>query len=108
MQIVPRWISAAFCCSCQSFLAVFALFVATPLVLELRAEVNPEYYAVEASATVQTSPVQITLNWAPDWNAAGYTISRKAKDAASWTQFQALGGMATGFTDISVVEGASY
>src|SRR5205814_7492643 len=46
----------------------------------VRAETSPEYYAVEASASVQVSPPQITLNWSADWNATGYTIFRKAKD----------------------------
>jgi len=82
--------------------------VLTSLGLSARAETNPKYYAVEVSATVQAAPPQITLKWAPDSNATGYTVSRKAPTATSWTQVTTLAGSATAWPDVSVSNGGSY
>src|SRR5687768_15582037 len=105
MQTVFCRTSAVLRC-CRQILVVIP--VVALLAFELRAEINPQYYAVEASATIQGSPPQITLSWAADWNAVGYTISRKAKDGVSWTPLKALAGTATSFTDTSVTVSATY
>lgn len=70
--------------------------------------VDPFYYAVQASATVSTSPAKITLNWPADPMGAGYTISRKAFGATSWTQVGTLGGSATTWSDSNVSVGGAY
>src|ERR1044071_9221344 len=102
IQTIFGQIGSARCCS------KIIGFIAALFVLDLRAETSPQYYAVEASAGVQVSPPQITLNWGPDWNATGYIISRKAKEATSWTQLTALTGAATSFADVNVAVGATY
>src|SRR6266446_10773540 len=64
-------------------------------------------YAVEASATVQASPPQITLSWPQDTYAApsSYTVYRKAPGATSWGTGTTLAGTATSYTDTSVAVG---
>lgn len=48
-------------------------------------------YAVEVSATVQTSPAaQIKLVWPADSRANGYTIYRKPLTATGWTQIGSI------------------
>jgi hypothetical protein len=66
-------------------------------------------YAVQISATTQTSPPQITLNWEPDqYGANSYTVYRKAKDANSWGGGTTLSGSASSFVDTSVAVGSAY
>src|SRR5258708_3637546 len=67
-------------------------------------------YAVEASATVQASPPQITLSWPQDTYTApaSYTVYRKAPGAISWGTGTTLAGTATSYTDTSVAVGAVY
>src|SRR5438093_4409335 len=66
-------------------------------------------YAVQISATVQTSPPEIQLHWEPDpYGAKRYTVFRKNKDGASWGTGIALPGTATTYTDRNVVVGSSY
>jgi hypothetical protein len=59
-----------------------------------------------ASAQVQASPAQITLNWLADANATSYTISRRQGN--SWTTVATLGGGANTWTDSSVQTGTPY
>ena len=68
--------------------------------LTSRAETDPKYYAVMASATVQSSPAQITLKWSGDERATGYSVARK--NGGSWNTIASLGGSDTSFTDSSV------
>jgi len=67
-------------------------------------------YAVQLSATVQSSPPEITLRWPPDqYGANSYTVYRKAKAATSWgTAVTTLAGSETNYTDSNVVVGATY
>lgn len=67
-------------------------------------------YAVEISATVQSSPPQITLNWEADdpYGVTNYTIYRKAKDDTSWNFLASLDGSATSWTDANVTVGSTY
>ena len=74
----------------------------------LRAENNPRVYAVEVSATVQAAPAQITLQWAGDPYATGYTIFRKAPAAPNWTQISSVAGSVNTWSDANVVNGSSY
>lgn len=73
-----------------------------------RAENNPRLYAVEVSASVQASPPRIVLNWPSDPNASGYSVYRKSFTGTSWTLTGNLAGSATTWTDLAVVDGATY
>lgn len=72
------------------------------------AEVDPKYYAVMMNASVQNSPAQITLHWTADPAATGYTISRKAKTASSWSTLGSVGGGVNSYTDSNVAVGQEY
>ena len=63
-------------------------------------------FAVEVSASVQTSPPKITLYW-PGVSANSYTIYRRAGQAG-WSQIASLGGGATSYADTSVAPGTGY
>ncbi len=66
-------------------------------------------YAVQASATVAKNPPAITLHWAPNADAAGYTIWRKERDATTWNWM--VGKVDAGthdFTDTAVAAGQPY
>lgn len=73
-----------------------------------RAETNPYFYAVQASATVSKNPAQITLQWPGDANAISYTVSRKAPGTAPWSTVGTLVGTATSFVDQTVAVGGAY
>lgn len=67
-------------------------------------------YAVQISATLQTSPPAITLSWLPDpYGAKSYTIYRKSKTATDWGEpIAAFDGSVSNYTDTSVVIGDTY
>lgn len=66
-------------------------------------------YAVQISASVQSSPPRITLSWPQDqYGANSYTVCRKAKDATSWGSGTTLPGSATSYVDNNVVVGGTY
>jgi len=83
-----------------------------PLALAASASLQADdtfVYAVQISATVQTSPPRIRLQWEPDpYGARSYTVSRKGRNAMAWGPATVLPGNATGFTDPNVVVGGSY
>jgi hypothetical protein len=86
-------------------LAVLGLFAASG---NLRAD-DTFVYAVQISATVQSSPPRIILQWEPDpYGARSYTVYRKGKNAKSWGTGTVLPGKATGFTDANVLPGLTY
>ena len=67
-------------------------------------------YAVQATASVQTSPAKITLTWLQDTTATptSYTVFRKAAGATSWGTGTALPGSATSYGDTNVTVGTAY
>jgi hypothetical protein len=66
-------------------------------------------YAVQASATAQSSPAQITLSWTPGPGATnGYALSRKEAGAGAWTPLINLTGGITTYTDTNVTAGRIY
>lgn|ERR1043166_7085288 len=66
-------------------------------------------YAVQVSATVQSSPPQITLNWEPDpLGALAYAVFRKRKDATAWDEGNAVPLLANSYTDTNVLVGTTY
>ncbi|MGZ8940158.1 MAG: C25 family cysteine peptidase, partial [Limisphaerales bacterium] len=71
-----------------------------------RAETDPKFYAVMATAQVQTSPASITISWNSDGNATGYTIARRSGN--SWGDIATVGGSTHSWTDSNVSVGNSY
>src|SRR5690348_15522188 len=67
-------------------------------------------YCVEISATVQTSPPQITLHWQNDdsYGVTNFTIYRKAKNATSWNLLTNVDGSTFTWTDPNVSVGSTY
>jgi len=65
-------------------------------------------YAVQASATVQTTPPGITLSWPADPQATGYTLYRKGLADTSWGAGTVLAASATNYIDSDVVVGGAY
>jgi len=67
-------------------------------------------YCVEISATIQTSPPQITLHWQNDdiYGVTNFTIYRKAKEATSWNFLTNLNGSTFTWTDPNVTVGSTY
>src|SRR5688572_27275120 len=88
---------------CKSSMLGLLLGLAT---LSLRAETDPKYYAVMATAQVQASPASITLKWNSDPNATGYAIARR--NGSSWNNVANLGGSTLSWTDSNVASGNSY
>jgi hypothetical protein len=73
-----------------------------------RADTDPKWYAVEASAAVQVNPPQVALSWPADVNATGYVVSRKMVGDEAWGPGTSLAGSATSFVDANVSSGAAY
>jgi hypothetical protein len=67
-------------------------------------------YSVQASATVQASPPQITLSWPQDQCALpkNYTVYRKAPTTSSWGPGTELSASATSYVDTNVSVGTPY
>lgn len=67
-------------------------------------------YCVQISATVQTSPPQITLNWENDdpYGVQSFSIYRKDKDATSWNFLTTVSASTFSWTDTSVSVGSAY
>jgi hypothetical protein len=87
----------------------WAIFCAVPLLVSsINAETDPYWYAVQVSATVQTAPPQIQLNWPADANASAYSVYRKAFNATAWSSIGSLGATETSFSDANVTLGGSY
>ena len=67
-------------------------------------------YAVQVSATAQTSPPQISLTWPQDSvnPVSSYTVYRKTLDGTSWGTGTMLPGSATNYVDSHVTVGSAY
>jgi len=67
-------------------------------------------YAVQITASLETSPPSITLNWIQDmYGADSYTIYRKSKEATNWGPATlTLDGSVTNYTDTNVQIGTTY
>src|SRR5947209_633840 len=67
-------------------------------------------YSVQASATVQSSPAQISLTWPQDQYMLpnSYTVYRKAPSANSWGTGVPLSGTTTAYVDNNVTVGTAY
>jgi hypothetical protein len=65
-------------------------------------------YTVQVSATVQANPPRIALSWPADPDATGYTLYRKAREAAAWGAGTTLATNATGYVDSNILVGQTY
>ena len=66
-------------------------------------------YTVQLSASVRSSPPQITLSWPQDpYGVDSYTVYRKSRDASVWGRVAVLAGSATTYVDNNVAAGSSY
>lgn len=84
------------------FMGVLGLFAATH-------RGGATAYAVQVSATVNSSPAQIALSWPASPVAAnGYAVSRRDPGAATWSPVVNLVGTAQGYTDTNVTAGRVY
>jgi hypothetical protein len=74
-----------------------------------RADSTSEF-SVQASAAVQASPPQITLNWPQDsfMLPKSYTVFRKAPADSSWGAGITLAGWSTSYLDTNVTVGSAY
>ncbi len=67
-----------------------------------------EDYSVLTSATVMTSPAQISVSWVSDANALSYSIDKKLPSDTSWTNLATLSGTTISYTDNAVSAGIIY
>jgi hypothetical protein len=79
------------------------------LVLSAHADDTWEF-SVQVSASVQSSPPQITLSWPQDVYIVpnSYTVYRKAPNATSWGPGTTLPGTTTSYVDSNVSVGTAY
>jgi len=86
------------------------LLVGASLVLAVAAQGQLTSHAVQLSATVQSVPAQIRLNWVADTvaNVNTYTVMRRDGPGAGWATLANLVGSDNGYTDGSVQGGRVY
>jgi len=66
-------------------------------------------FAVQLTASVETNPSRITLNWLPDpYGALNHVVYRKGRDDQSWGWGTILSGNETNYTDTDVQPGVAY
>lgn len=90
------------------FGAAKLFFLALVVGFQAQAQTDPRAYAVEVSATVQSSPAQINLIWSADANATSYTLSRKAQTGTAWSTIATLAAGASSYSDTAVSANSSY
>lgn len=84
---------------------------ATGLLLAVTAEaqVRITSYAIQASATPQTAPAQIRLEWEPDTAPVNtYSVLRREAGAGDWVTLANLVGTASSYTDTGLTAGRLY
>ncbi|HYG21301.1 MAG TPA: fibronectin type III domain-containing protein [Verrucomicrobiae bacterium] len=84
--------------------------VATLLASDTSAGDRTWEFAVQASATVETSPPRITLSWPQDQNEvpSSYTVHRKSKNDLTWGTGVTLAGSTLTYIDSDVQLGGAY
>ncbi|HWQ93532.1 MAG TPA: hypothetical protein VN673_17845 [Clostridia bacterium] len=89
---------------------VWVLCTAMLVVLCLPAFADSTFvYAVQLSATTQSSPPRVDLTWPADpYGAVSYTVSRKLKHETSWGAGVTLPGTATSYSDSATTAGMAY
>jgi len=79
--------------------------------VQLGRAVEPTWeYSVQVSATVQTSPPQITFVWPQDTLGVpnSYTVYRKAPGETAWGAGTTLAGSVTSYVDANVTTGSAF
>src|SRR5579872_6380488 len=89
---------------------LFALILCASAARSGRAVEATWEYSVQVSATVQTSPPQITLSWPQDTATTPieYIVYRKPLQATSWGTGNVLPGSTTTYVDTNVAVGSTY
>jgi len=77
-------------------------------VIQSKAETDPKFYSVQASAKVQYSPAQVRLEWSADSASTSYTVSRKLPREQSWGGEISLPGNTLSYEDNNVSLGQTY
>lgn len=85
----------------------FVVLCALALACGLAAQTSRDY-SVDLSATVQTSPPAITLNWTAGGSGTSYAVYKRAWGASTWGSPVANLGNVLTWTDTSVTVGARY
>src|SRR4029077_1566204 len=100
----------AFCNFQFSIFNLCSLLALLLCAFRVSAEDSTWIYTVQISASVQTSPPQITLQWEANdlYGVRSWSIYRKSKDATSWNFLTSLGPSITTWTDSSVSVGSTY
>src|SRR5579859_3210015 len=89
--------------------SVALILLALLLAMTAQASLDPTNYVVPLTATVQTTPPQITINWPADPDSLGYTVFRKLITDTSWgSAITTVTNTATGFTDTNVAIGSAF
>lgn len=93
----------------QTIWLLFCLFNFAPS--PARAVEGTWEYAVQVSATVQSSPAKIILDWSQDIlidPVNSYTVYRKRLNDTNWGAGTLLSGSATSYTDNNVTNNGTY
>ena len=99
----PAWVRTS-----QALVIFVFLLVLLLVEAEVRAqEIPPRKFTVRATASVQESPAQITLQWPSEGDANSYVISRRTL-TSGWQQLATIGGGETSYRDGSVSVGTPY
>lgn len=87
---------------------IFTLFLLAFTANTVFAQVS-EDMAIELSATVSESPLQVTLKWKPLNDTPTYQIWKKAKTATSWgTPIATLPATDSSYVDAAVIRDSAY
>jgi hypothetical protein len=75
----------------------------------LFAQTTTKDYTIQLKVSVQESPAALVFQWAQDTTALNYSVSRKLKDATSWTLIASgLPDTTTQFTDLNLSIGDAF
>src|SRR5690349_19321016 len=75
----------------------------------LYAQTTTKDYTIQLNVSVQQTPPSLTFQWAQDTSSNNYSVSRKLKDATSWTLIASgLPDTTTQFTDLNLSIGDAY
>src|SRR6188768_2197779 len=88
----------------KTLLSSFLLFS-----ISLFAQTTTKDYTIQLNVSVQETPPALVFHWPLDTASVYYSVSRKLKDAATWTQVAAnLPDTTTQFIDLNLSPGDAY
>ncbi len=89
-------------------LVVFVLLLVCAASADIMAQGTPKSVSIAVTATVQHSPLSVTLSWPADEGSKGYEILRKQRLEFDFTSMTTLGPTATSWTDTELDPGLGY